>query len=445
MGICYAVPVKCVSSCKEKLDRRKYNMSGLDCESCGCKIHLEYRDKIVKLKSGKKIGFVDAPMLVCGGCGVRYIPFMTNSLITEICGYEKESEKKEMISAENIIVRECDESVEYKEEIEVWYDFNEIKNTVFQQKYIAEKVKFIYDKDDYFFIPGLIREWKFGFLTPVFFNIEVLLKYMHHPDYGLDIGADTFGYIYKGDEHYITFGINENNKVIMWLGDIGNLSVEEQFYLRSENIPSDHSIGSEFYEAEIEVKWAKASIEKALLKARLEFNESVRNSFGLSVAQLDTETLRIARNICKLIINTNDAFKDLMIPLNELLVEAINNNDIRKILKCQHPELKDEIKDKKGIKLLQLWLEKNTITIDVNLEIAPLFVLYDLRLVSAHLYSDESKDNLLKSCCTRLGLEENNRDYIVIANTLIDKLTKMYIKFKKALNIEKSEDNKENE
>ena len=198
-------------------------------------------------------------------------------------------------------------------------------------------------------------------------------------------------------------------------------------------------------EAEIEVMWAKASMEKALLKARLEFNESVRNNFGLSVAQLDTETLRIARNIRKLIINTNDAFKDLMIPLNELLVEAINNKDIRKILKSQHPELKDELKDKKGIKLLQLWLEKNTVGIDVNLEIAPLFVLYDLRLVSAHLYSDESKDNLLKSCCTRLGLEENERDYIVIANTLIDKLKTMYVKFKETLNIEESEDNLENE
>lgn len=36
-----------------------------------------------------------------------------------------------------------------------------------------------------------------------FFNIEVLLKYIHHPLYGLDIGADTFGYIYKGVTGYL--------------------------------------------------------------------------------------------------------------------------------------------------------------------------------------------------------------------------------------------------
>ena len=98
------------------------------------------------------------------------------------------------------------------------------------------------------------------------------------------------------------------------------------------------------------------------------------------------------------------------------------------------------LKDKKGIKLLQLWLERNTEGIDVNLEIAPLFVLYDLRLVSAHLYSDESRDELLNSCCVRLGLEQNERDYIVIANALIEKLTIMYSKFNEALKIERIEE-----
>ncbi len=419
-------------------------MSGLVCESCGCKLHLEYKDKIIKLASGKRIGFVNAPVLVCSGCSSRYIPYMTNTLISEIREFEEESGSQEASESIEPTVRESNAHEGDACQISAWYDFGKIKNSIFDKKFIAEKVKFIYDKDDYYFIPGLIREWKIGFLTPVFFNIEVLLKYIHHPNYGLDIGADTFGYIYKGDEHYIKFGINENNKVIMWLGDIGNLPVEEQFYLRSENIPSDHSIGSEFYEAEIEVTWAKASAEKTLLKKRLEFNESVRENFGFSVAQLDTETLRIAKNIHKLLINTNDAFKDLIIPLNELFVEAINNKDIRKKLKEQYPELKDELKDKKGIKLLQLWLERNTEGGDVSLEIAPLFVLYDLRLVSAHLYSDESRDDLLNSCCTRLGLDQNERDYIIIANTLIDKLTEMYIKFNCTLKTKQVEGDVEN-
>jgi len=402
-------------------------MSGLDCKSCEAKLHLEYRDKVISLKSGKQYGFANAPLLVCGKCGKRYVPMATDFLIKEVCKMDKE-------------VVEVDEQTtctvaETNENAITWFDFEKIKNTFLEQRFISEKVKFLYDKDDYYFIPGLVREWKVGFLTPVFFNIEVLLKYMHHPDYGLDIGADTFGYIYKGDEHYITFGINENNKVIMWLGDIGNMPLEEQFYLRSENVLSDHSIGSEFYEAEIEVVWANPSAENNLLKKRLEFNESIRLHFGLSVAQLDTETVRIAKNIRKLLIDTNDAFKDLMIPMNELLVESINNKEIKKDLKKRFPELKEELKEKKGIKLLQLWLDKNTQNIDVNLEIAPLYVLYDLRLVSAHLYSDDSREELLTKCCERLGLDLSERNHIIIANTLVVKLTSMYEKFKTAISV----------
>lgn len=115
----------------------------------------------------------------------------------------------------------------------------------------------------------------------------------------------------------------------------------------------------------------------------------------------------------------------------------------KKKLKEQYPEMKDKLKGKKGIKLLQMWLEKNTGRIDVKLEIAPLFVLYDLRLVSAHLYSDELRAERLGDCCTRLGLEQDERNYIVIANTLIDKLTAMYEKFSAVLNEQMDGDNRD--
>lgn len=404
-------------------------MSELLCKLCECKMHLDYINKIIKTPNGKKIGFYNMPILMCGSCGTKRIPYMTNELITCVSKCENEEI--------NLSDKDVNEELTISEGVDsdvVWYDFDKIKEKILQHKFISEKVKFIYDKDDYYFIPGLIRPWNIGFLTPVFFNIEVLLKYIYHPAYGLDIGADTFGYVYKADQHYISFGINENNKIIMWLGDIQKLPVEEQFYLRSENILSDHCISSEFYEAEIEVKWAERSAEKTLLQKRLEFNESVRNKFGFAISQLDTETLQVAKNISKLLVNTNDAFQDLIIPLNELFVESINNKEIRAKLKEQHPEIKDELKDKKGIKLLQLWLEKNTQNLDINAEISPLFVLYDLRLVSAHLYPDEAKEQILDSCCERLGLNIKERNYITIASTLIEKLTIMYTKFYDNLN-----------
>ncbi len=414
-------------------------MSDLDCKVCGGKTHLEYRDETYNLTGEKEIVFVNAPVLVCKECGKSHIPFMTKSLMDEVCKLDEND-------TTNDIVKSTDEStmvVGSSVKDTICYDFDKIKNVFFSEKFISVKVKFIYDKDDYYFIPGLFCYYNLGFLTPVFFNIEVLLKYIHHPNYGLDIGADTSGYIYKNDLHLISFGLNENNKVIMWLGDIGELSVEEQFYLRSENIISDHSIGSEFYESQIENTWSKASAEKKLLKMRLEFNEKVRKNFGFSIAQLDTEAIKIAKGIRKLLINTEDAFKDLVIPLNELFVESINTLEIRKELNKQFPEIKDNLKSKKGIKILQLWLEKNTEGIKVDVEIAPLFVLYDLRLITAHPYSEESREEQLNYCNIRLGLEAKERDRISIANMLIEKLTAMYTIFNKALKTERMENNDE--
>lgn len=115
----------------------------------------------------------------------------TNELVKDIWHLERLAKelldelKKLVESAEqeeekNTIEVNQEQGDTSSESIKQWYDFNKIKREICCDKYIAEKVKFIYDKDDYYCIPGLIRTWKIGFLTSVFFNIEVLLKYIHH-------------------------------------------------------------------------------------------------------------------------------------------------------------------------------------------------------------------------------------------------------------------------
>lgn len=111
------------------------------------------------------------------------------------------------------------------------------------------------------------------------------------------------------------------------------------------------------------------------------------------------------------------------------------NKDIRNYLIQNFSEYADkkELKNMKGIKLLQTWLEHHTDNIDVSCEIAPLFVLYDLRLVSAHLYPDDDKEKKLSYCCERLGLSEKERNYRIIAEAIVQKLEKMYEKLANAL------------
>jgi hypothetical protein len=59
----------------------------------------------------------------------------------------------------------------------------------------------------------------------------------------MNCASTTYGTIYAS---IIAFGINKHGKLVMWLGDIAKLPESEQYYLRSENVASDHCKGSEF-------------------------------------------------------------------------------------------------------------------------------------------------------------------------------------------------------
>ncbi|RXT08919.1 hypothetical protein EIZ39_08985 [Ammoniphilus sp. CFH 90114] len=62
----------------------------------------------------------------------------------------------------------------------------------------------------------------------------------------------------------------------------------------------------------------------------------------------------------------------------------------------------------------------------VDQRLLPLFVLYDLRIVYAHLTSAESREEKFISVCKRIGLDENCRDNKVIYDVIIDKIISMY-------------------
>jgi len=161
----------------------------------------------------------------------------------------------------------------------------------------AEKYNFIYSHIDYEYIPGLVRPWDEGFLTPVFFNIAVLNKYSQHPEYKLELFSETYGTIWKEDEWYISFGINRNKRVIMWLGDIDKLPENEKYYLRSENVESDHEIHSEFYDAQIEVQFSNPSVQSTVFHKRKKLNDIVEKKYRFDLYILEGEVSEILGNL----------------------------------------------------------------------------------------------------------------------------------------------------
>src|SRR5690606_36493169 len=99
-------------------------------------------------------------------------------------------------------------------------------------------------------------------------------------NYSVRFASPTYGEI-DADRFVIPFGINKFGKVIMWLGDVAKLPEAEQYYLRSENVASDHSLGSEFYDAQIECKFTDPPKERLVIGQRSNFLDAFEKKFGV--------------------------------------------------------------------------------------------------------------------------------------------------------------------
>ncbi|MCA6358104.1 hypothetical protein [Phenylobacterium sp.] len=295
-----------------------------------------------------------------------------------------------------------------------------VKRRKRDEKFDFTILPFVYDPDDYFYIPGLYRQLDLGFFTPVFFNREVLLKYDNSPNYRVHFASTTYGTIYSPEE-IVSFGINRHGKLVMWLGDIAKMPEAEQFYLRSENVPSDHAIGSEFYDAQIESKFTPISAENALFQARSNFIEACFEKFGSKVAHLDAEVVTLAIKLNAPLVDTEKERRHVADTLNKIYVESFDNAELGKLMSAQGKEPGKL----GGLKRIQGLLSSVAEPADVAYAMSPLYALYDLRVAYSHLTSAESAMKILTTVTTRLGVA-SNADLATIYYELVDQLTKAF-------------------
>ncbi|MBL7016590.1 MAG: hypothetical protein ISR84_03435 [Kiritimatiellales bacterium] len=288
----------------------------------------------------------------------------------------------------------------------------------------AQKVDFIYSSIDHEYIPGLQRPWEEGFLTPVFFSLSVLNKYSQNPGYSLELSSATWGTISCGTQWHIDFGINKNKKVMMWLGDIDSLPENEQYYLRSENIESDHCIHSQFYDSQIENKWADPSVEDRVLKLRADLSELTEKKCNEPLYILDGEVSKVIANLDKPVFWEDKNVSPTIEALNRIFVESINAKTLKQAIKKSDPTL--DIKAKNGLKLFSMWIEHCLNSTDSYKIMSPFFVLYDFRILVCHLQSQKRQDEQLESINERLQILKSNTDYEAIYNALFTQLESSY-------------------
>lgn len=335
-----------------------------------------------------ELEIADLPLLRCSACNKDYLPERSKQFVQFVA----------------------------EEAIKGGRMFDAIRRRKINKKFNFCQVEFEYDPDDYYYIPGLSRPWDDGFLTPVFFNLAVLLKYDQRPDYRVKFASATYGTII-GENFDISFGINQFQKVIMWLGDIDKLPKAEQYYLASENVSSDHSIGSEFYEGQIEVRFTDPPATDLLFAARSDFLTEFSNKFGRKIAHLDAEVLKIASEINAPVLDTTREQKRLYDALNQVYIEAISNSELESLL------ILNAIKAKGNgtLKRLQAFMEAQFPSADIHSIMGPLSVLYDLRVAALHIGSDASKVTKMKAVTDRLDLPDS-ASFPNIFDRLVDRL-----------------------
>jgi hypothetical protein len=159
----------------------------------------------------------------------------------------------------------------------------------------CEDVGLKYSALDTKYIPGLGgASGQSGFLTPVFFAKDALTYFYHHPDYTVTFASDTYGTLRTIDGDYISFGLNRTGKLVMWLGDLNDLPERDLKMLAAHNVESDHDIGSEFYEGQIEAEFTELSQEQRIVRAQGQFEGEVFDTKdGLKVFQLDPEAVAL--------------------------------------------------------------------------------------------------------------------------------------------------------
>lgn len=190
-----------------------------------------------------------------------------------------------------------------------------------------------------------------GFLVPVYFDNEVLVKHLDSKTIAVEFASETYGTICWPDS-YMSFGINSKNAVIAWLGDLQDLPESEQHHCCEHNISSQHDMKSEFYDAQIEAQFTEHPVGIQAINALEKWNAAFAAKHGLQLYKPTSfkDRIEAVRRYRRIIIKSEDDFVRFISELNEIVSENVNIEGLRIFLSSK---VVDFDKGKKGNKLLE--------------------------------------------------------------------------------------------
>ena len=268
----------------EKVYNDPVAMREITCADCSCGARREMKLETVTVDIGNyHIEVIDCPIMECNNCGRKCLcPDIPQELYRAYFQLEKRNQNACRITMKG------DHRFEWAEDADYKYDSRDLS------------------------IPGLGIDLDpthpEGFSCPVFFDRKVLGIFYNDSDYELDFFSESYGTIAeKGTGGYqyewnIPFGINKNDKVILFLGDLDEIDKDDRavLWLKSYNIPSDHCIvDTELYQAQLNCVFSEPIIEKRIISLRNLFYQRVKNIYGIDLFHLENECESSANRIRK--------------------------------------------------------------------------------------------------------------------------------------------------
>ena len=283
---------------------------------------------------------------------------------------------------------------------------------------------FKFDTNDVKTIPGLRGSGDDDppFLTPVFFDSHVLVRFFHDPRYLYEFCSESYGTLSDVDgEFSIPFGITPNKKVVAWLGDLLKIPKREQAYFALENVDSDHDIRSEFYDSQIDCAYTGPILEVELLLLKSKVAVAVREKYGVEIYTDPTEfEWSDIRAQCskykRIVLNDVDDFKRFVSEWYEVLVEDLSRERIHRYFEDNGVECSSDWRELKSLEQFLV-----AVVGDLDNIIAPLYYLGDLRIWADHKGASSKYEQTI----AKLGLD-SGADPQIAYRALITELRNAY-------------------
>ncbi|WP_299347551.1 hypothetical protein [uncultured Maritalea sp.] len=261
------------------------------------------------------------------------------------------------------------------------------------------------------------------FLTPVYFDNEVLVKHLYSKTIAVSFASETYGTINWSDG-CMSFGINSKGAIFAWLGDLEQLTVAEQHHWKEHNLLAQNDTKSEFFDAQINAQFSEPTVGIQAINALEDWNAAFALKHGTELykPKAFTDRIEVVRRYRRVIINSEDDFIRFVSELNEIINENVDNAKIRKFLTSNNltPDA-----GSKGNKLLEMTYRD--VLGDTKNLIAPFFWLYDLRLWADH----DMGDGKLVDVAAQLGIADL-KDFEAIFTKLLERLRDAFTELKAA-------------